>query len=46
MLISGREFGGGAALSMVEPLAKVMDSVLLRQQLQVTMRLEDGVVII
>ena len=35
VLVSGREFGGQAALSIVKTLSEVMDAVLLRQQLQV-----------
>lgn len=35
VLASGREFAGTAALSIVETLAKVMDAVLLHEQLQV-----------
>ncbi|XP_068721013.1 putative beta-lactamase-like 1 isoform X2 [Montipora capricornis] len=35
VLVSGREFGGQAAHSIVKTLSEVMDAVLLRQQLQV-----------
>ena len=37
VLVSGREFAGTAALSIVETLGKVMDAVLLHEQLQVLM---------